>query len=122
MRTSKGRGHKTLKGFIAVFVCLCTKAVHLKVVSDYTTDAFLAAFRRFVSRRGLCEEVYSDCGTNFVGADRLLRKLLHISSADGRRIANAAANDGIKWRFNPLSAPHFGGLWEAAVKSAKHHL
>ncbi|XP_071580864.1 uncharacterized protein [Temnothorax nylanderi] len=122
IRTSRGRGHKAHKAFIAVFVCLCSKAVHLNVVSDYTTDAFLAAFRRFTARRGLCEEVYSDCGTNFVGADRVLQDLFRASSADGRRIANFATFEGVKWHFNPPAAPHFGGLWEAAVKSTKHHL
>ncbi|XP_024888522.1 uncharacterized protein LOC112465275 [Temnothorax curvispinosus] len=96
IRTTKGRGHRAHKAFIAVFVCLCTKAVHLDVVSNYTTDAFLAAFRRFISRRGLCEELYSDCGTNFVGADRVLRELFRASSADGRRLAHAAAAEGVK--------------------------
>ncbi|XP_071578899.1 uncharacterized protein [Temnothorax nylanderi] len=122
IRTSKGRGYRAHKAFIAVFVCLCTKAVHLDVVSDYTTEAFLAAFRRFISRRGLCEELYSDCGTNFLGADRVLRELFRASSADGRRLAHVAATEGIKWHFNPPAAPHFGGLWEAAVKSTKFHL
>ncbi|XP_025270818.1 uncharacterized protein LOC105254545 [Camponotus floridanus] len=98
-----------------------SKAVHLEVASDYTAEAFLAAFRRFVSRRGLCHEVFSDCGTNFIGASRELRAMFSASTSDGRRIAYAAS-DGIKWRFNPPSAPHFGGLWEAAVKSTKHHL
>lgn len=122
IRTGKGRGHRAHKGFIAVFVCLATRAVHLEAASDYTADAFLAAFRRFISRRGLCEEVHSDCGTNFVGASRELRRLFCASSADGRRIAQSVAADGIRWKFNPPAAPHFGGLWEAAVKSTKHHL
>ncbi|XP_025265733.1 uncharacterized protein LOC112638368 [Camponotus floridanus] len=122
IRTGKGRGHKSHKGFIAVFICFASKAVHLEAASDYSTDAFLAAFRRFTSRRGLCKEVYSDCGTNFVGADRELRRLFQASSSDGRRIAHVAASDGIRWRFNPPAAPHFGGLWQAAVKSTKHHL
>jgi len=122
VRTGKGRGHRTHKGFIAVFVCLSSKAVHLEVASDYTAEAFLAAFRRFVSRRGLCHEVFSDCGTNFVGASRELREMFRASSSDGRRIAQAAASDGVRWRFNSPAAPHFGGLWEAAVKSTKHHL
>jgi len=54
--TGKGRGHRAHKGFIAVFVCLSSKAVHLELASDYTAEAFLAAFRCFVSRRGLCHE------------------------------------------------------------------
>ncbi|KMQ83687.1 hypothetical protein RF55_19343 [Lasius niger] len=120
--TSRGRGHRSYKSFIAVFVCFSSKAVHLELVSDYTSDAFLAAFRRFVSRRGLCEEMYSDCGTNFVGADRTLRELFLASSLEGRRIANTVVTEGVKWRFNPPVASHFGGLWEAAVKSTKHHL
>jgi len=92
------------------------------VASDYTSEAFLAAFRRFTSRRGICSEVYSDCGTNFVGASRELREMFHASSADGRRIAQITASDGIKWKFNPPAARHFGGLWEAAMKSVKYHL
>lgn len=52
LRTTKGRGHKAYKAFIVVFVCLSTRAIHLEAVSDYTAEAFLATFRRFVSRRG----------------------------------------------------------------------
>ncbi|XP_046745774.1 uncharacterized protein LOC124411010 [Diprion similis] len=122
LRTAKGRGHKSYKAYIAVFVCFSTRAVHLEAVSDYTTDSFLAAFRRFVSRRGKCATLTSDCGTNFVGADAELRALLATTSAESEKIANILANDGTLWKFNPPAAPHFGGLWEAAVKSTKHHL
>lgn len=122
IRTSKGRGQRAHKAFIIVFVCLCSRAVHLEVVSDYSSDAFLAAFRRFVSRQGLCEEMYSDCGTTFVGADRELREFFRASSSAGRRVSQEIAKEGISWHFNPPAAPHFGGLWEAAVKSTKYHL
>ncbi|XP_029155196.1 uncharacterized protein LOC114928280 [Nylanderia fulva] len=122
MRTSKGRGHKASKGFIVVFICLASRAVHLDVASDYSADAFIAALRRLISRRGICISLYSDCGTNFVGADRQLGALFSAASADGRRIAAFAAQEKIRWHFNPPAAPNFGGLWEAAVKSMKHHL
>ncbi|XP_029162483.1 uncharacterized protein LOC114934042 [Nylanderia fulva] len=122
LRTSKGRGHKATKGFIVVFVCLASRAVHLDVASDYSADAFIAALRRLISRRGVCINLYSDCGTNFVGADRQLSALFSAASADGRRIAAFAAQEKIQWHFNPPAAPNFGGLWEAAVKSMKHHL
>ncbi|XP_039303533.1 uncharacterized protein LOC120357410 [Solenopsis invicta] len=122
LRTTKGRGQRAYKGFIAVFVCLSTRAVHLEAVSDYNADAFLAALRRFVSRRGLCLTLRSDCGTNFVGADAQLRSFFAPGSPELHRIVGQLASDRIRWQFNPPSAPHFGGIWEAAVKSLKHHL
>ncbi|XP_018314711.1 uncharacterized protein [Mycetomoellerius zeteki] len=119
IREGKRRGYRGHKAFIAIFICLCSKAVHIEVLSDYTTEAFLAALRRFTSRRGLCSDIFSDCGTNFTGADRQLREMLR---TNGRRIAHAASEEGIHWHFNPPAAPHFGGLWEAVVKSTKYHL
>ena len=120
LRTSKGRGQHAYKGYIALFVCLATKAVHLEVVSDGTTVAFLAALRRFISRRGRCSQILSDCGTAFVGAAKELRDLLR--AATSSQALDAVASEGIEWIFNPPSAPHFGEIWEAAVKSVKHHL
>lgn len=81
IRASRSREQRCSKGYIASFVCLATKAVHLEVVLDSTTEIFLAALKRFVARRGLCAEIHSDCGTAFVGADRELRSLLHTPKA-----------------------------------------
>ncbi|XP_029677192.1 uncharacterized protein LOC115243996 [Formica exsecta] len=98
------------------------RAVHLEVVSDYTAEAFLAELRRFTSRRGLCQTIHSDCGTTFVGADTQLRAFFAASSPEQQAIVGQLAADSIKWRFNSPSAPHFDGIWEAAVKSLKHYL
>ena len=122
LRTSKGRGHKAFKGYVAVFVCMVTRAMHLEVVSDCTTQGFLAAFRRFVARRGLCRVIYSDNATNFQGADAELRRLFNAASETSQGLTRTLANDGTEWRFIPPRAPHFGGLWEAGVRSFKHHL
>lgn len=65
----KGRGYNHRKCYIAVFVCFSTKAIHIELVPDYTSDSFIAALKRLVARRGLCSDLYSDCGTNFVGAN-----------------------------------------------------
>jgi Family of unknown function (DUF5641) len=68
-----------------------------------------------MARRGKCARIYSDNGTNFVGAQKELAACL--KETDGQM-----ANEGIEWYFNPPSAPHFGGLWESAVKTTKYHL
>lgn len=109
VRTTKGRGHKSAKAFIAVFICMSTKAVHLDVVSDYTADAFLAALRRFTARKGLCEVIYSDCGTNFVGAERELRALFTTGSKEGRHLANELARDRIQLAVQSSSSPALRG-------------
>ncbi|GAB1866394.1 hypothetical protein CAJAP_07473 [Camponotus japonicus] len=69
LKSWKGRNSKTYKGYIALFVCLSTSAIHIELVTDYSTEAFIAAYKRFVSRRGICATLTSDCGTNFKGAD-----------------------------------------------------
>lgn len=121
IRTSNLRSAKTTKGYVAVFVCLSTKAVHLEAVTDLSTNAFLAALKRFISRRGLCAELWSDHGTNFVGADREIRR--HLQSKEfNEAVSRYLTNIRIKWTFITPSAPHMGGIWEAAVKAMKKHL
>ena len=122
LRTSRGRGHKASKAHLAVFVHFATRAIHLEVVSDCSTEGFLPAYKRFVPRCGLYKTISSDCGTNFVGADAKLRALFTEASAGSGRIRTALANDSVVWRFNPPAAPNFGGIWELDVKSVKHHL
>ena len=80
-------------------------------------DSFLNTFNRMANRRGLADEVYSDNGTNFIGADRELQALL--AQVESHKIEQSLANKGIKWHFNPPLAPNFGGSHESMVKSAK---
>jgi len=122
IKTWRGRAAKTYKGYLAIFVCLATSAVHIEVVTEYTTEAFISAYKRFTARRGICATLQSDCGTNFVGADRELRRRFDSASKELKEVAAILANHGTTWRFTPPAAPHFGGKWEAAVKSTKFHL
>ncbi|XP_062539155.1 uncharacterized protein LOC134207453 [Armigeres subalbatus] len=120
----QGRARAPVKGYIAVFVCLCTKAMHLELVTSMSTESFLGALHRFVSRRGNVNELRSDNGTNFIGAKRELTELKELLQSQilERKVDEFCQARSIVWSFNPPKAPHQGGLWEAGVKSAKYHL
>ncbi|XP_058797106.1 uncharacterized protein LOC131667606 [Phymastichus coffea] len=122
VRISKGRGQHAYKGYIVVFICFATKAIHLELVSDLTTKSFIAPFRRFASRRGLCKLLFSDNATTFKGADAELRAMFQEASTFYKDIAKVLADDGTSWTFIPPTTPHYGGLWEAGVKSTKNLL
>ncbi|GFW22033.1 uncharacterized protein TNCV_4823151 [Trichonephila clavipes] len=110
IKCNKGRGTKSTKGYIALFVCLATKAVHIEAVGDLTTDSFVAALRRFSVRRGAPRHIYSDNGSNFVGARRKLDEIrkLWLSLPTNEAIPYYLSKSSINWHFIPPSSPHFG--------------
>lgn len=119
------RSSRPVKMYICVFVCFAVKAVHLEVVSSLSTEAFIAALTRFVSRRGLCANIYSDCGTNYVGASSELQQITRafLQQENTRKALDKFSHENqIKFNFLPPAAPHQGGLWERTVRSIKHHL
>ncbi|XP_076295214.1 uncharacterized protein LOC143216229 [Lasioglossum baleicum] len=121
VRDAPGRGKRTYKKYIAVFICFATHAVHLELVDDCSTAAFLAAFDRFTSRRGVPQTITSDNGTNFVGAsNELARHFVEVTNSP--ELKNRCSTLLIQWKFYPPGAPHHGGMQEAAVRSTKHHL
>ena len=97
------RSKTTLKAYICIFVCFVTKAVHIELARDLSTDAFLNCLRRFVSRRGKCQHIYSDNGTNFVGARNRLNELSRLlQNRDFQRnVTDFLAKDQISWHFIP---------------------
>ena len=110
---------------ICVFICLTYKAVHLEVVSDETTTAFLACFKRFASRRNCPDHLYSDNGPNFTGAKNQLNRLYDLLQQESNISEikhHLLEHHQITWHNIPPNAPHFGGLWESAVRSMKKHL
>lgn len=118
VKENRRRNTKNVKVYVALFICMAVKAVHIEIVSDLTSNAFLAALDRFVARRGIPSDLYSDCGTNYVGAARQLKMLFNNTLVQNQVSCHLPCN----WHFNPPAAPHFGGLWEAAIKSVKFHL
>lgn len=112
------------KCYAAIFICMTTKAIHIEIVSDLTSEAFLATLKRFISRRGNPTVIFSDNGSNFLGARNKLKELYDFfknqSTIDSFK--NHLSSLEIQWKFIPPRSPHWGGLWESAVKSTKYHL
>ena len=121
LKLGRVRKPTIVKAYICVFVAVSVKAVHLELVSDLTSESFIACLRRFVARRGKPSSIWSDHGSNFVGASRELVEFLEHQKSVAA-IPDFCASQGIQWSFIPEQAPHFGGLWESAVKSTKSHL
>ena len=111
------RGRSTEKHWDCLFTFLTTRAVHLELAGSLNTDAFLLALRRFVARRGSPKCLVSDNGTNFLGAAKELQEC--ICSWNQEHISQHLAQKEIQWKFNPPSAPHFGGVWERLIRSTK---
>ena len=113
-----------IKAYICVFVSLSVKAVHLEAVSDLTSEAFIATLRRFIARRGYPTLLWSDNGTNFVGANREIKEFHEFlkQQQSKRIISDFCSSHNIEWLYIPEHGPNFGGLWEVAVKSTKTHL
>jgi hypothetical protein len=113
---------KTVKAYVALFVCLATKAIHLELVGDHTAESFKNCLKRMMARRGIVANLYSDNGTNFVGTDRELKETYFLLQQDKvDSIKCFLADRNINWHFIPKHSPHMGGIWEAGVKSCKHH-
>ncbi|XP_072377743.1 uncharacterized protein [Diabrotica undecimpunctata] len=124
IKASKLRKSPLIKSYIALFVCMSTRAVHIELVSGLTTEAFLLTLKRFISRRGLPQTIFSDNATNFLGAKNQLFELYNFlkNKETNSSIQEFLASSQIRWKTIPPRSPHHGGLWESAIKSAKHHI
>ncbi|XP_028395811.1 uncharacterized protein LOC114519832 [Dendronephthya gigantea] len=111
--------NKKIKAWGAVFTCTTVRAIHLEIVQDLSTDAFLHALRRFAAHHGWPATVISDNGTSFVGAEKELRELFK----EGRRqMEDFSVSHKFKLLFNTPLSPHQGGVFESMVKQTKSAL
>ncbi|XP_067947069.1 uncharacterized protein [Watersipora subatra] len=69
-------GRREVKRYGLMFTCLTSRAVHIEMLDDLTTDAFLNSLRCLIAMRGSVKSLYSDQGTNFRGAQTELKKNL----------------------------------------------
>lgn len=111
------RGRSLVKRYGVIFTCLAIRATHIEVASSLDTDSCINALRRFIARRGQVKELRSDNDTNFVGAERELRRA--IEGWNLEQINDALLLKGIKWTFNRPTGSHHGGVWERLIRSVR---
>jgi hypothetical protein len=115
-RVKRGRSYES--HYMLLLTCCQTRAVKLEVLSDLTVDAFIMALTRAASRGTNPQTILSDNGSNFDGANRLLRHLW----ANMPQAELQTRRPDIKWLFNPPYASHYGGVFERMIRAAKEAL
>ena len=109
------------KMYICLFTCAVVRAIHLELVEDQTTDAFLRAFRRFISRRGVPECIISDNAKTFkAGAQELQTIKTQILGTGSSQ--QFLAHHNITWKFLTERAPWWGGFYERLIGLMKRCL
>lgn len=112
------------KGYVLIFVCFVTKAIHIELASDMTTENFLSCLKRFISRRNKPSQIFCDNASTFRSANTQLQELYQLQNSSEHKsvVYNYAADNQIEFKFVPAYSPVFAGLWEAGIKSIKYHL
>ena len=110
-------GRRNEKRYCCLFTCLTVRAVHIEIEPKLENDCSLNAIRRFIARRCKPVKMISDNGTNFVGAEK--EQAEYLVAWNKRQIDKHLIQQGIRWKFKPPAAPHFGGVWERLVRSCK---
>lgn len=118
-RKTRG-GSSNQKRWALLFTCLVTRAIHIEVIDELTSAAFINALRRFIAIRGQVTQFRSDRGTNFVGAVSDLS--INAEFIENGPVSKFLSDSRIVWKFNPPHAPHMGGAWERLIGVSKRVL
>lgn len=105
------------KAYICLFTCATSRALHLELTPDLSTEAFIKCLKRFTGRCERPVSITSDNANTFKRANKELGRLLK-----NKRTQDFAANHGITWKFIPEKAPWWGGYYERMVQLVKRSL
>ena len=111
------RGRSEIKRYGCIFTCFATRAIHIEMAYTMDTDSFIHALDRFTARRGEPKEIWSDNGTNFIGASQELKRA--VNEWNQNAISTHLLKREIDWHFNPPAASHMGGVWERQVRTIR---
>lgn len=108
-------GRRREKRWEASFICMTTRAIHIKSAYSFSTDPAIMALERFMVRGGIPENVYCDNRTNFGGMSNELKEVR--KELDFNKLKNFPSILKIKWNFYPPRTLHMGGTWERLIRT-----
>ncbi|XP_041422759.1 uncharacterized protein LOC108719567 isoform X1 [Xenopus laevis] len=114
------QNRKEYKRYGLIFTCLSSRAIHLEMLEDMSTDAFINALRCFIAIRGTVRELRSDQGSNFVGAKNELNKAL--KEMDKEKVTEYLLEKQCDFHMNARNASHTGGVWERQIRTVRNVL
>lgn len=115
--TYRGKGKTERKGYIILYTCSWTRAVHLEFLTSMTTEDFLRSFKRFIAARGRPTKMISDNGKTFIAAAKWIKRI-----QKDERLQDYLAEHEMKWQFNLSRASWWGGMFERMVSIVKNAL
>ncbi|CAI5640765.1 unnamed protein product [Oreochromis niloticus] len=111
---------KEHKRYGLIFTCLYSRAVHIEMLEDLSTDSFINALRCFISLRGAVQQLHCDQGSNFVGARNEFKEAL--KQCDTKQLETFLSEKQCEFVFNAPSASHAGGVWERQIRTVRNVL
>lgn len=114
------RNRKEHKRYGLILTCFYSRAVHVEMLEDLSTDSFINALRCFISLRGAVRQLHCDQGRNFVGAKNELKGAL--KQCDQKALENFLAEKQCEFVFSAPSASHAGGVWERQIRTIRNVL
>ena len=106
-------GRKELKKYGLLLTCMCSRAIHIEMLDDLTSDAFINTLRSFIAIRGAVRQIKCDQGTNFVGARREFVEALREMDQEELK------EKGCEFIFNTPASSHMGGVWERQIRTIR---
>jgi hypothetical protein len=115
----RGEVQKRTSGKVygVIFTDLYSRAVHIEAAFGYDTDSFLQSLRRFSNIRGWPSTIFSDPGSQLIGAEKEL--ISAWQNINRESLYKICGDQGTEWRFSPADSAWRQGAVESLIKSAK---
>ncbi len=113
-------GRREIKRYGLIMTCMASRAIHIELLDDMMTDAFINGLRCLISIRGPVQTIRCEQGTNFVGAINELKVALQ--EVKEPAVKKFLADNQCQFLLNTPHSSHMGGSWERHIQTIRNVL